>query len=114
LTCIGNWYFEEKHTYLRIYGATIPPHLLPVYVPDRLVIGEICYHTIMQGFNATLVKDKKILFIPYGFQVGYYVVKYAKHAKQEGQVHLEYRFMTWRYRKHDPKGLVSKHPSKWS
>jgi hypothetical protein len=37
------------------------------------------------------------------------VVKYAKHAKQEGQVHLEYRFMTGRYKKHDPKGLVQKH-----
>jgi hypothetical protein len=29
--------------------------------------------------------------------------------RQEGQVHLEYRFMTGRYRKHDPKGLVPKH-----
>jgi hypothetical protein len=36
------------------------------------------------------------------------VVKDAKHAKQEGQVHLEYRFMTGRYKKHDPKGLVQK------
>jgi hypothetical protein len=49
------------------------------------------------------------LFIPYGFQVGYYVVKDAKHAKQEGKVQLEYRFMTGRFKKHDPKGLVLKH-----
>jgi hypothetical protein len=45
--CIGNWYFEENHTYLRIYGAIIPPHLLLVYVPDKLVIREIFYHTII-------------------------------------------------------------------
>jgi hypothetical protein len=63
----------------------------------------------MQGFNASLVKENKRLFIPYGFQVGYYVVKDAKHAKQEGQVHLEYMFMTRTFIKHDPKGLVLKH-----
>jgi hypothetical protein len=84
-------------------------HTFPVYVPDRLVIGEIFYQSIMQGFNATLVKDKKRLFIPYGFQVGYYMVKYAKHANKEGQVHLEYMFMTGIFRKNDPKGLVSRH-----
>jgi hypothetical protein len=39
LNCIGNWYFEEKHTYLRIYGAMIPPHLLPIYVPEYISGG---------------------------------------------------------------------------
>jgi hypothetical protein len=47
LTCIGNWYLEEKYTYLRIYGAMIPPHVLPIYVPDSLVIEEICYQNVM-------------------------------------------------------------------
>jgi hypothetical protein len=37
------------------------------------------------------------------------VVKYSKHVKQEGQVHIEYRFTTKRYRKHDPKRAVPKH-----
>jgi hypothetical protein len=63
----------------------------------------------MQGFNATLIKHKKILFIPYGFQVGYYVVKDVKHATQEGQVQLENRSMTRRFRTNYPKGLVCKH-----
>jgi hypothetical protein len=76
---------------------------------DRLVLGEICYQTILQGFNASLVKDKKRDFIPYGFQLGYYFVKYTTQEKQEGLSHLEYRFLTGRYHKHDPKDLVSKH-----
>jgi hypothetical protein len=29
--------------------------------------------------------------------------------RKEGLSHLEYRFFTGRYRKHDPKKLVSKH-----
>ena len=50
-------------------------HNLTVHVPDQLVVGEICYQTILQGYNTTLVKDKKQTFIPYGFHVGFYLVK---------------------------------------
>jgi len=66
----------------------------------------------MQGFNASLVKDKKRDFIPYGFQVGYYFIKDTTHANQEGLSHLEYRFPIGRYHKHDPNNLVSKHIGK--
>jgi len=91
------------------FGAIGAPHILPTYVLDRLVLGEICYQTILQGFNASLVKYKKRDFIPYGFQLGYYFVKYTTQVKQEGLSHLENRFMIGRYHKHDPKDLVSKH-----
>jgi hypothetical protein len=43
----------------QIYGANVAPHLFPKYVPDRLVMGEICYQTILQGFNASLEKEAK-------------------------------------------------------
>jgi hypothetical protein len=95
-------------------GATGAPHLLPIYVPDRLVLGEICYQTILQGYNATLVKDKKRAFIPYGFHIGFYMVKDTAHAKQEGLSQLEFWFQTGHFRKHDPKGLVLKHASQVS
>jgi hypothetical protein len=72
-------------------------------------LGEICYQTILQGFNASLVKDKKRAFIPYGFYVGYHLVKDTTQARQEAQNQVEYRFYTGRYKKHDPKGLVSQH-----
>jgi hypothetical protein len=63
--------------------------MLPVYVVDRLVLGEICYQTIL-GYNATLVKDKKRSFIPYGFHIGFYMVKDTMRAKQEGLSQLEF------------------------
>jgi hypothetical protein len=31
---IGHWYLEERSTYIRIFGATGAPHLLPSHVPD--------------------------------------------------------------------------------
>jgi hypothetical protein len=72
---VGHWYLDERDTYIRVFGATRAPHLLHVHVPDRLVVGEVYYQTILQGYNATLVKDKKQAFIPYGFHVGFYLVK---------------------------------------
>jgi hypothetical protein len=87
---VGHWYLDERETYIRVFGATGAPHLLPIYVPDRLVLGEICYQTILQGYNATLVKDKKRAFIPYGFHIGFYMVKDTMQAKQEGLSQLEF------------------------
>jgi hypothetical protein len=56
-----------------------------------------------------LIKDKKRTLIPYGFHIIYYFVKDTTQAKHEGLSHMEYRFDTGRYRRHDPKGLVPKH-----
>jgi hypothetical protein len=72
---MGHWNLDECKTYIGVFGATGAPHLLPIYVPDRLVLGEICYQTILQGYNATLLKDKKRAFIPCGFHIGFYMVK---------------------------------------
>jgi hypothetical protein len=85
-----------------------------VHVPDHLVVGEIFYQTILQGYNATLVKYKKREFIPYGLHVGFYMVKDTTQAKQEALSQLEFSFQTGRFRKHDPKGLVLKHASQVS
>jgi hypothetical protein len=111
---IGHWYLDERETYIRIFGAIGAPHLLPIYVPDRLLLGEICYQTIIQGYNATLVKDNKRAFIPYGFHIGFCMVKDTTHAKKIGLGQLEFWFQTNQFCKHDPKGLVIQHASQVS
>jgi hypothetical protein len=56
---VGHWYLDEHTTFIMVFEATGTPHLLPTHVPDRLIVGEICYQTNLEGYNATLVKDKK-------------------------------------------------------
>jgi hypothetical protein len=68
----------------------------------------------LQGYNATLVKDKNQVFFLYGFHVGFYLVKDTSQAKQEGVSQLAFRFQTGRFRKHDPKGLILQHASQVS
>jgi hypothetical protein len=31
---VGHWYLDEQETYIRVFGATRAPHLLPIYVPE--------------------------------------------------------------------------------
>jgi hypothetical protein len=78
------------------------------------VLGEICYQTILQGLNATLVKEKKRAFIPYGFHIGFCIVKDTAHAKQLSLGQLEFQFQTGQFRKHNPKGLILQHTSQVS
>jgi hypothetical protein len=56
---VGHWYLDKRDTYIRVFEAIRAPHILPAHVPNQLVVGEICYQTILQGYNATPVKDKK-------------------------------------------------------
>jgi hypothetical protein len=44
---VGHWYLDEPSTYIRVFRATKAPHLLPAHVPDWLIVGEICYQTIL-------------------------------------------------------------------
>jgi hypothetical protein len=99
---------------IRVFGAIGAPHLLPSHVLVCLVVGEICYQTILQDYNATLVKDKKRAFIPYNFHIGFYLVKDTAQAKLEGLSQLEFRFPIDRFCKNDPKGLVLQHASQVS
>jgi hypothetical protein len=78
---VSHWYLDKHSTYIRVFGATRAPHILLAHVPNRLIVGEICYQTILKGYNATLVKDRKWAFIPYGFHVGFYLVKDTTQAK---------------------------------
>jgi len=79
---IGNYYLQEDYTYLRIYGVIASPHIFPKFVPNRLILSEISYQTILQGFNASLAKDaRKITFIPYYIYLGHYVLVECKERK---------------------------------
>lgn len=43
LTSIGNWFGEEKFTYVRLFGSTTDPHVLPLYILDKLLAKELAH-----------------------------------------------------------------------
>jgi hypothetical protein len=56
---IEDWYLMEHDTYIRIYGAMKPPHLLPWFIPEKLVLQEVAYQTIIRGM---LYRSKKAIW----------------------------------------------------
>lgn len=60
---IRDGYVTKDHTYIRIYGATKAPHILPRYVTDHVILLEIAYQTLVHGLRAALVRKKKISMV---------------------------------------------------
>ena len=56
---IARWFGEEWFTYIRVFGSTVPPHVLPLYIPDKLLAREIAYQTCSEGGLTKYLKDKK-------------------------------------------------------
>ena len=55
----GDWYMTPTGVYIRIAGSTKPPHWLPHFVPDALLLQEIAYQNFINGVAASLHKHKK-------------------------------------------------------
>ena len=58
---IARWFAEEKFTYIRVFGSSTFPHVLPYYVPDRLLAREIAYQLI-NVVTKKLKDDKKAIW----------------------------------------------------
>jgi hypothetical protein len=57
---IADWYMRKYYTYIKVYGNSRAPHILPRYVPDRLLIQEISYQTMETGITFSFQVVEKI------------------------------------------------------
>jgi hypothetical protein len=57
----------ENGTYIRVYGATKYPHLFPRFVPDKVVLQEVAYQTLLNGVGGALTRDNKLTYPPMPF-----------------------------------------------
>jgi hypothetical protein len=109
---IGDWYLMEHDTYIKVYGAMKLPHLLPRFVPDKLVLQEVAYQTIIHGVGGMLYQLKKAIWPPLPLYVGNYFLENTKQAQAEVNNLLSYHFGEERYKIHDPKNIVRDHFNK--
>jgi hypothetical protein len=79
---IGDWYLMEHRTYIRVYGAMNLPHLLPRFVPDKLVLQEVVYQTIIHGVGGMMYRLKKEIWPPLPLCVENYLFKNTKQGQE--------------------------------
>jgi hypothetical protein len=97
---------KKYYTYVRIYGATRPPHLFPKYVPDNLLSREIAYQTVDKGVTAYLSEKNKRYWPIFPLHIGKYSLLNKPHVEKEVKTLREICLCTRNKKGHDPQNVV--------
>ena len=95
--------------YIRIAGSTKPPHWLPHFVPDSLLLQENAYQTFINGVAASLQKRKKGLWPQFPLMTPVCKIDNFKQARDETNFLSSYKFQKVSFRRHDPQGKLKEH-----
>jgi len=89
MTIVGNWFKEDKFTYIRVYGSLTRPHVLPLYVPDKLLARKLAYQITTAGTSKTLRTSKKQVWPTFPLRCSVYTLRNYKHAEKEtGKINM--------------------------
>jgi hypothetical protein len=102
----------EHNTYIRVYGAMKSPHLLPRFVPDKLVLLRSGLSNGDQWSRGMLYRDKKAIWPPLPLYIDTYLFSNTKKIQEEVDILLSYHFGEERFRRHDPKKVIKEHFNK--
>ena len=106
LSSIRDWFGEEKFTYIRIFGSIFQPHILPLYVPDKLLAQEISYQLTVEGMSRILKSNKKLMWHTFHFKCGDYTLNSFSHAEKEVGMISNLKFSTIPGRQYDPRKVA--------
>ena len=105
----GDYFFSKEVTYLRMYGGTKAPSLLPRYATYYIVHKEAMRHLFLDGFGSHLFDLKKVVFPPLPFYVGSYKFSKVKSAPDFIKEMEIFHFKEKSFHKNDSQGKVATH-----
>ena len=76
----GHYYLTEEGLYLRMFGGTRAPSLLPKYATDYVVHKEVVRQLYIDGIGNFLFDQKKVVYPPLLFYIGSYKFSKVKTA----------------------------------
>jgi hypothetical protein len=106
---IVDWYVEKEFSYIRVFGASVPPHALPLLIPDRLACREIARQTVIGGISKELKGYSKKVWPPFPIHLNTYSLLDFGHAKAEATSLEDINLVHIEFKKHDPHRVVSNH-----
>jgi len=105
---VGRWFGEELFTYIRVFGSIASPHVLPFYVPDKLMAREIAYQNCgIGGMSKVLKVSKKAIWPQFPVVCGDFVLFDLGHAFKEVENMLCLQLPKFLGRQYDPFGVVN-------
>ena len=96
----------EHFSYFRIWGSNIV-HLLPKIVPDRMVLHEFCFQTVIDGAHAKLAKHKRKTWPKFPLHIVSLFIQNSIHAIVLGKEITTMRMGEAFKRMHDPKAFLA-------
>ena len=106
ISLIGDWFGEERFTYIRIFGSIVEPHILPLYVLDKLLAQEISYQLTVEGMSRCLKNNKKLMWPTFPFHCGHYTLNKFTHAEKEVIKIRDLKLSTVLGRQYDPRKVA--------
>jgi hypothetical protein len=106
---IGDWYIGRYFTYIRVYGCASATHLLPRYIPDKLMIREISYQTVDARIMKLLASNSKRYWPKFPIIVGTHTLLNVSCAKKEEKYIKVFILCMGKDGQHDPKGTIQSH-----
>jgi hypothetical protein len=109
LSSIADWYVEDKFSYLRVFGASVPPHVLPLFIPDKMACREVARQTMIGGISKELKGYSKKVWPPFPVHLDSYSLLYFGHAKAKAAALEDLKLVLIEYKKRDLQRVVSNH-----
>ena len=105
----GDYYFSQEGTYLRMYGGSRPPSLLPKFSMNYVVHKEVVRYLFINGVGNFLFDMKKEAFPPLPFLIGSYKFTKVKSTFEFVKDLEKFRFGENSFCRNDAKGKVAEH-----
>lgn len=105
---IGNWFGKDLFTYVCVFGSLFNPHVLPLFVPKKLLSRKIAYQNVGNGISKVLEESNNKMWHVFPTQRNIYALDNFKHASIEINNILELNFPTIPKIQHDPHQYVRK------
>jgi len=105
---IADWYSSLSDTFIQMYIAQKPPHVLPKFCLDVHVMQGVAYH-ISARLTARLHRKKKSSWTTLPLSIGLYEIRCFKNVDFEAEQMKKYPFDLRSYNPYDLHCLVKDH-----